>query len=284
MSFWVIQATNGLAFSSLLFLLSIGLTLIFGLMRIVNLTHGSFYLLGAYVGFTTVNQTGSFPLAVLAGGLTVAILGIVLESSLLRRFHRKELDLVLLTLALWFIFDDVMLVVWGGYPVRIPPPEMLQGSLDLFSLFFPKYRAFLIGAGAFVALAMWLLIEKTKIGAIIRAGADNEEIARAMGINVDITFLFAFALGSFLAGIGGVLGAPVLGIEPALSGLVLPLAMVVVIVGGLGSLKGALAGSLFVGLTDSFGRAFFPDFSYFTLFVPMALILALRPQGLFGRD
>ncbi|MEW5783958.1 MAG: branched-chain amino acid ABC transporter permease [Bacillota bacterium] len=283
MSFWVIQTVNGLAFASLLFLLSIGFTLIFGLMRIIKLTHGSYYLIGSYMSLTVMSRTGNFLLALLVGGLTVTALGIIQEKTLLRRFHGKSYSQVLLTLGLWFIFDDLLLVIFGGYPYRIPPPAILSGAMTMLDVTFPKYRLFLVAVGVVVAVLIWLIIEKTKIGAIIRAGADNEEIARAMGINVDKAFIFAFALGSFLAGAAGVFGGPMLGVEPALSGIILPLALVVVIVGGLGSLKGALVGSLFVGLMDNFGRALFPELSYFTLFLPMAIILAFRPQGLFGR-
>lgn len=283
LNFWVIQTVNGLAFSTLLFLLAVGFTLIFGLMRIMNLTHGSFYLLGAYISLTMLTRTGNFVLAILAGGLVVALVGVAEELALLRRFHGRELEQVLLTMALWFIFDDAMLVIWGGYPHQVPPPPFLYGPLTVGGISFPKYHVGLIGMGVIVAIGLWLLTEKTKMGAIIRAGADNETIARAMGIDVDKAFIFAFALGSFLAGLGGVMGGPILGVEPSLSGVVLPLSIAVVIVGGLGSLKGALAGALFVGLADNFGRALFPEFAYFTLFVPMVAILAFRPQGLFGR-
>jgi len=283
MTFWVVQLINGLAFSSLLFLLSVGFTLIFGLMRTLKLTHGAFYALGGYMGLSTIALTGNFSLAILVGGLSMAILGFLQHKYLLSRFHGTPFSQVLLTLGLWLMYDDLVLVVWGGYPHRVPPPDFLVGSLTFADITFPKYRFALIILGVIVAFTVYLIIEKTKLGATIRAGADNEEIARAMGINVNKAFIFAFGFGSFLAGAAGVLGSPMLGLEPATSGLILPLALVVVIVGGLGSLKGAMVGSLFVGLVDNFGRILFPDLAYFTLFAPMALVLILRPQGLFGR-
>jgi len=283
MAFVLLQAVNGLAFASLLFLVSIGFSLIYGLMRIMNVAHGSFYVLGAFVGLTTLTWTGSFLLAVIAGGIAVALLGVGLEKLLLSRFHGAEEKQVLLTLPLWFMLDDVWLWIWGGYPKRLPAPEIFQGPMTLFGVTFPANRLLLMIMGLVVAMSMWVLIEKTKIGAIIRAGADNEEIARAMGINVGKAFIFAFALGSFLVGIAGVLGGPMMGVETSLSSILLPLVLVVVIVGGLGTLKGAVAGSLFVGLLDTFGKALFPELSYFVLFVPMALVLAIRPRGLFGR-
>jgi branched-chain amino acid transport system permease protein len=283
MSFLGVQLITALAFSALLFLLAIGFTLIFGMMNIVNLAHGSYFVVGSYVGLSVLVVSGNFYLAVLGGGLALALLGIVQEIGLFRRFHGKPLDQVLLTLAMSLVFDQMILVIWGSQPQEMPPPGWLVGPLTALGITFPKYRLALIVVGAVTALAMWLLIEKTKIGAIVRAGVDNEEIARAMGIDVDKAFVFVFALGSFLAGMGGVLGAPMLELQPAMSSTVLPLAIVVVIIGGPGSFAGALAGSLFVGLVDSFGKAYFPQFSYFTLFVPMALILAFRPQGIFGR-
>ncbi|MDW7740072.1 MAG: branched-chain amino acid ABC transporter permease [Bacillota bacterium] len=283
MTFWVVQLLNGLAFSSLLFLLSVGFTLIFGLMRILKLTHGAFFALGGYVGLTVLQVTGNFYLAILAGGAAMTIIGLLQHKILLHRFHGIPLNQVLLTLGLWLIYDDIILVIWGGIPQRVPPPPLLEGAMSVFGTAFPKYRFALILLGVVVAIVVWLIIEKTKLGAVIRAGADNEEIARAMGINVNKVFIFAFGFGSFLAGIAGVLGAPLLGLEPATSSLILPLALVVVIVGGLGSLKGAMVGSLFVGLVDNFGRVLIPDFAYFTLFAPMALILIFRPQGMFGR-
>jgi branched-chain amino acid transport system permease protein len=284
MSLFLQQLINGLAFASLLFLVSIGFSLIFGLMRIMNVAHGSFYVLGALVGSSVLGLTGNFLLAAVAGGLAGATLGVGLEKLLLSRFHGNEEKQVLLTLPLWFLLDDVWLWIWGAYPRTLPAPEGLRGPMTLLGATFPIYKLALMAVGVLVALGMWVLIERTKIGAIIRAGADNEEIARAMGINVDRTFIFAFALGTFLAGLAGVLGGPEMGVQLSLSQTILPLTLVVVIVGGLGTLKGAVAGSLFVGLVNTFGIALFPELSYFVLFVPMAVVLAIRPHGLFGRD
>lgn len=281
MSFLILQTINGLCFASLLFMVAIGFSLIYGLMKILNVAHATFYVLGAFVGLTIMNATGNFLLAALGGGLAPAILGVVLERGLLRRFHGMEEKQFLLTLPLWLLLDDVWLVIWGGNPFRMPAP--IQGPMSLLGVTFPAYRGFTVLMGIAVGIGMWLLIERTKVGALIRAGADHEDIARAMGIDVNRVFILAFALGSFLVGMAGVLGGPTMGVEVTLSKIILPFTFVVAIVGGLGSLKGAAAGAIFVGLVDNFGKALFPELSYFTLFLVVALLLAFRPQGLFGR-
>jgi branched-chain amino acid transport system permease protein len=284
MDFFILTTVNSLALASLLFLVTIGFSLIFGLMRILNLTHGSYYVLGAYMGVMIIAWTGSFTVAVIGAGLTVAVMGILIQSTLLNRVRVDGPKQALLTVALWFMLDDIWLVIWAGVPRFIAPPPMLEGPVLFLGVSFPLYRLFLMGVGLVVALAMWLLIERTKIGAVIRAGADNAEMVRAMGIDIVKIFIFTFGLGSLLVGMAGVLGGPMLGVDPGLSFIILPLALVVVIIGGLGTLYGAMAGSIFVGLVFNFGRALFPEFSYFTLFVPMALVVAFRPRGLFGRS
>jgi branched-chain amino acid transport system permease protein len=283
MEFWVTQTFNGISYGALLFLLASGLSLIFGVMRIVNLAHGSYFLLGGYVGLTTVWRTGSFPLALFSGAMAVALIGLMMERVFLRRLQKQELSQVLMTMGFALIFQDLAQLIWGGDPYTIPAPRVLTGSLRAGLMVFPVYRLFIIGAACVVGLALWLLLEKTRAGAVIRAAVDDWEMAQGVGINVPRVSMGVFALGAFLAALGGVVGGGFIGVYPGVDFEVLPYAFVVVIVGGLGSLQGAMAGSLLVGLLDNFGKALFPELSYFTLFAPMAVILALRPTGLFGK-
>lgn len=284
MTFWVVQALNGISFGMLLFLLAAGLSLIYGLMKVLNLTHGSFYLLGGYIGLAVVHSTGSFILAVLAGSLAIAVVGVVMERFFLRRFHLQELPQALLTFGFLFIFSDLATVIWGGNPETIPKPAMFQSSVQLGGFYYPSYRLFIIGFGLVIAALLWWLQDGTRIGGMVRASVDDEEVARALGINVSLLFTLVFALGAFLAALGGVMGGPIVGVYPGADFEVLLLGFVVVIIGGLGSLKGALVGGLIVGLLDNFGKVFFPELALFTIFAPMALILAARPAGLFGRE
>jgi branched-chain amino acid transport system permease protein len=284
MTFWLVQTLNGISFGMLLFLLAAGLSLIFGLMKILNLTHGSFYLLGGYLGLVVMHQTGSFVLAVVAASLAIAVIGMVIERFFLRRFHLDELPQALVTFGFLFIFSDLATVIWGGNPQTMPKPALLAGSVQIGGFFYPSYRLFIIAFGLVVAAFLWWLQDGTRVGAMVRASVDDEETARAVGINVSLLFTLVFALGAFLAALGGVMGGPIVGIYPGADFEVLLLGFVVVIIGGLGSLKGALAGGLIVGLLDNFGKVFFPELALFTIFAPMALILALRPAGLFGRE
>jgi branched-chain amino acid transport system permease protein len=254
------------------------------LMKILNLTHGSFYLLGGYIGLAVVHATGSFVLAVLVGCLAIAIVGVLMERFFLRRFHLQELPQTLLTFGFLFIFSDLAMLIWGGNPQTMPKPAMFSTSVQLGAFAYPSYRLFIIGFGLVIAALLWWLQEGTRIGATLRAGVDDEEIARALGINVSLLFTLVFALGAFLAALGGVMGGPIMGVYPGADFEVLLLGFVVVIIGGLGSLRGALVGGLLVGLLDNFGKVFFPEFALFTIFAPMALILAVRPTGLFGRE
>ena len=284
MTFWVVQALNGISFGILLFLLAAGLSLIYGLMKVLNLTHGSFYLLGGYIGLAVVHTTGSFILAALAGSLAIAVVGVVMERFFLRRFHLQELPQALVTFGFLFIFSDLATVIWGGNPETIPKPAMLQSSVQLGEFYYPSYRLFIIGFGLVIAALLWWLQDGTRVGGMVRASVDDEEVARALGINVSLLFTLVFALGAFLAALGGVMGGPIVGVYPGADFEVLLLGFVVVIIGGLGSLKGALVGGLIVGLLDNFGKVFFPELALFTIFAPMALILAARPSGLFGRE
>jgi len=282
--FWLTQAFNGVSYGALLFLLASGLSLIFGVMRIVNLAHGSYFMLGGYVGLSVMWRTGSFVAAMACGALAIALVGIAMERLFLRRLPATQtLGQVLMTIGFALIFQDLALLIWGGDPYTIPTPPMLSGAVRIGDLTFPAYRIFIVAIAIVIAAALWLVIEGTRTGALIRAAVDDAEMAQGVGINVPTVSLLVFALGAGLAALGGVIGGGFLGVYPGADFEVLPYAFVVVIVGGLGSLPGAMVGSLLVGLLDNFGKALFPELSYFTLFAPMALILALRPTGLFGR-
>ena len=281
--FWITQAFNGLSYGALLFLLASGLSLIFGVMRIVNLAHGSYFMLGGYVGLSVVWRTGSFPAALLAGAVSIALIGVGMERLFLRRLPGQTLGQVLMTIGFALMFQDLALLIWGGDPYTIPVPATLQGIVTAGTLRFPAYRIFIVVVAILVGAGLWVVLDRTRVGAMIRAAVDDREMAQGVGIHVPVVSLGVFALGAALAALGGVIGGGFLGVYPGADFEVLPYAFVVVIVGGLGSLPGAMVGSLLVGLLDNFGKALFPELSYFTLFAPMALILALRPTGLFGR-
>jgi branched-chain amino acid transport system permease protein len=282
MTFWAIQTLNGVSFGMLLFLLAAGLSLIFGLMRILNLAHGSYYVLGAYVALSAIGATGSFVVAAAAGIATVVVLGVFMERGLLRRLPQDELPQALLTFGFLLIVGDLSLAIWGGTPQTLPKPAIFDASLRVGPLVFPSYRLFVIAVGVVMGVTLWLLQERTRLGAMLRAAIDDADIARATGINVSALSTGVFAFGAALAALGGIIGGPLLGVYPGADFEILLLAFVVVIVGGLGSLKGAFLGGLLVGLLDNFGKALFPQFALFTIFAPMAIILAVRPSGLFG--
>ena len=281
----VLQALNGVSLAALLFLLASGFTLSFGLMRVVNMAHGAYYLLGGYIGLTVARTTGSFTLAILGGGAAVVLLGLLVDRFLLRRTGENHLAQVLLTVGVAFVIGDVALRTWGGDNLMVPTPMALKGSVVLpGDLYYPRYRFVLLVLGVVVAAALWLLYHKTQLGAVVRAGVDDREQVNATGINVDRLFVIVSALASFLAGMAGVAGGAFLTLYPGAEWEILVYALVVVIVGGLGSLEGAMIGALIVGLLDAYGRWLLPEFSYFVLFGPIALLMLFRPRGLFGRE
>jgi len=279
----VLQVLNGLTFAALLFVVASGFTLIFGLLRIVNLAHGALYLLGGYVGFTVAAQTGSFILGGVTALAAAAAAGWVLYEGLLRFVQGHDLRQVLLTLGVAFVTNDLALVVWGGDTLTVPIPEMLRGAVPIFGVFYPTYRLFVLIAGCLIFVALWLLLEHTRIGALIRAGVDDAEMVEASGINIKRVFLVTFLLGSALAGFAGLLGGAFLSLYPTADTEILVFSLAVVIIGGRGSLVGAAAGSLLVGLLNTFGQVMLPELAYFVIFGPMAVLLAFRPLGLFGR-
>ena len=283
MDFWISQAFNGVSYGALLFLFASGLSLIFGVMRIINLAHGSYYLMAGYLGLTLMRVKSGYPLAILGAAVIIALIGIFMVRVFLRKLSGNDLGQVLITMGFALIFQDVALLIWGGDPFTISVPKALSGTLVLGHLYFPRYRVFIISMSVLIGFGLWLFQAKTRIGSMIRAAVDHEEMARGMGINVPLVYVGVYALGAFLAAVAGVIGGGFLSIYPGLDFEILPYAFVVVILGGRGSLKGAVVGSLVVGLIDNFGKVLFPELSYFTLFAPMVIILAVRPVGLFGK-
>lgn len=280
----ILQALNGISLAALLFLVSSGFTITFGLMRVVNMAYGSYYLIGGYVGLTVAVWTGSFALAAIAGGLVVVVLGYAVDRFLIRRTGENHLAQVLLTVGVAFVIGDICLAIWGGDNLKVPVAAWLTGPIFLpGDLIYPRYRFFLIVVGIVAALGMWLVYRRTHIGALVRAGVDDREIVAANGVNIDRLFVIVSGFASFFAGVAGVIGGAYLTLAPGAEWEILVLALVVVIVGGLGSLEGAMLGSLIVGLLDAFGRWLLPEFSYFVLFGPMAVLLLFRPTGILGR-
>ena len=278
----LLQLLNGLTFAALLFLVASGFTLIFGLMRIVNLAHGAMYLMGGYVAYAAATASGSFLLGLVCAVAAVALLGLV-EQWLLRFAKGNELRQVLLTLGLALMLNDAALVIFGGDTFSVPTPDVLRGPAQLLGITYPRYRLAVLGVGAAVLILLWLLMNRTRLGALIRAGVDDAETVEAMGINIRLVFVATFMLGMALAGIAGALGGAFLSLYPTADSEILVYSLAVVIIGGRGSLGGAALGSLAVALLSTFGQVWFPELSYFVIFGPMALLLAFRPHGLFGR-
>jgi branched-chain amino acid transport system permease protein len=343
LNFWLIQAFNGISYGALLFLVGSGLSLIFGVMRIVNLSHGAYFLLGGYVALSVIWTTGSWLLAIPVAAIAIALVGLVMERLFLRSegfeylrnaiiacglavlislgigrwqqflmggwiefvaiavavavvlyfllsrisvvaIESDPLRQVLLTVGFAFLFQQAALDIWTGNNFDINPPEALSQSIQLGGIYLPLYRVFMIATALAIGLLLWLVMEKTRMGAAVRATVDDAQMARGVGIDTSRISMFIFSLGAFLAALGGVIGGAFLGVYPGLDFEMLPLAFAVVIIGGMGSLGGAAIGALAVGLADNFGKALFPEISYFTLYAPMALILAVKPTGLFGRE
>jgi branched-subunit amino acid ABC-type transport system permease component len=280
----VFQVLNGLAFSMLLFLLAAGLTLIFGLMDVINLAHGSFYLLGAYFGYSVVQLTNNFWLALILAPIGVAVVGLIMEVGFLRPLYSKpHANIVIMTLGIAYLAGDLITLVWGGDPKSIASPAPFNHSVELLGRSFPSYRLFVAVLGLLVALALWLLMEKTRIGAIVRAGVSDKEMVRGMGINISLVFTALFMFGMALAGLSGVVAAPFQSFGLGDDLRILIYALLVVVIGGLGTLSGAFWGAIVIGLVDSLGAAYFPSISQFGIYIVMALVLLIKPTGLFNR-
>jgi len=280
----LIQFLNALQFSMTLFLLAVGLTIIFGLMKIVNLAHGSLYMIGAYIGLSIFNYTESFWLALIFSPIFTALIGAFLYTFLFRHIQNADpMKQVLLTFGLIYIGLDSVRLLWGTMSHSISTPSILSNPVLLIDEPYPAYRLFVITVGLFVLFSLYVILEKTKIGAKVRASVDDPETAQLLQINTDKILFYTFALGCGLAGLAGITVAPILGVEPGMDMEVLVLTLIVVVVGGPGSLKGALIGSLLIGFVDSFGKVYIPQLAQIIIYAVMALTLLFKPDGLYKR-
>ncbi|MDR3299202.1 MAG: ABC transporter permease [Candidatus Accumulibacter sp.] len=273
----------GVSYGLILFLLATGLTLTMGLMRVINMSHGAIYMIAGYFGVWVFKQTNSWILSVIAGGVLAAALGLMLEVGFLRRLYKHPTDQVLLTIGFIHIIENISHWIWGGFPVGVPIPGLFGGAVALGSVNVPIFRFFIIGFGVLMAILLWLLQDKTRIGAIVRAGMDNGEIAGALGLNVRMLFTAIFVLGSAIAGISSMIGGVLTGIDMATGWVVLLNSIIVVVVGGTGSIQGALLGGVIIGLVNAFGTAYFPAFASFIIYLVLIVILLIKPSGLLGR-
>lgn len=280
-----VQVLNGLVYGMFLFMIAAGLSIIFGLMNVINMAHGVVFVLGAYVASSLVSRHIGFWGALVIAPLAMALLGVVLERSFVVRTYGKEreLDQVLITFGLALILTDAIRWIWGTSPRALPTPSLLDFSVSLGAVRFPAYRLFVLLIGGLLAGAFWFLESRTRIGQIVRAGVDDRQMVAALGINIGAVFTGAFAFGSAVAGFGGVLGGPVIGMFPDLGFELLISSLIVVVIGGLGTWKGAFAGALVVGMVVTLGQVWFPSLSLVIVFLLMALVLLLRPAGLLGR-
>src|SRR5271154_2305723 len=277
------QLLNGLVYGVLLFLMAAGLSLIFGLLNVVSLAHGSFFMLGAFFGLAIFKATGSFWLALVIAPIPVIALGVLLELLFLRPLYRRvHMDQVLLTFGFTFVFLDLVQTIWGRTVLRLPVPQTLQGTLQIGVGVFSVYRLCLIGFGFAIALLLWLFLDRSRLGAMVRAGVDNAGMAAGLGANIPLLFSGIFGLGVALAAFGGVAAAPILGVYPGMDSDILIPAFIVIVIGGMGSLRGAFVGSLLIGICDTFGKAYFQSIALFLIYLTMIVVLLIRPQGLFG--
>ena len=281
---FVEQLMNGVQFGVTLFLMSAGLTLVFGIMNMINLTHGTIYMAGAFVAATVAHATGSFLLGLVSGVSGAALLGLGLEAVILRRFYaRSHLDQVLVTFGLILVFSDLFRMIWGPVALSMPMPQALSGFVAIFpGVDYPVYRLVILLAGLAVAVALYFLVSHSRAGMWVRAGSSDRQTAQALGVNVRLLFGGVFAVGSAFAGLAGVMAAPLTAVQIGMGDPVLILALVVTVVGGVGSIRGALLAALMIGIIDTFGRVLLPAaLGSMLIFILMAVILALRPRGLF---
>ncbi len=280
--FLIIQTLNGLQLSALLFLLSVGLSVVFGLMNFINLAHGTLYMLGAYLAVAVSGWLGSYWAALGVAPLGVALIGALLYRVLLCRIRSASpMKQVLVTFGLIFVGFDAVRIIWGRLPYVLATPELLSGSVEVLGEVYPVYRLFIIALGAAVMVLLHLGLSRTRLGAVVRAGVDDRTMAAALGIDIDATFFAVFCLGCYLAGLAGVVAAPVFSVFPGMDMSVLILALIVVVLGGPGSLKGAAIGSLVIGMADTYGQVVMPEFARVTIYALMGVILLFRPAGLF---
>jgi branched-chain amino acid transport system permease protein len=281
---FALQLFSGVALGSIYVLLALGLSLIFGLLTIVNFAHGQFFMLGAYLGIFYLGATGNFWFSLIAVPISVGLIGMVIERLLVRPLYGRGVDYpLLLTFGIGLVVLELVRMIAGTTGVPFSAPAELSGAVDLGLFFFPKYRLFLIGITAAILLALWLFLERTSYGLIIRAGARDQEIVQILGVDVSKVWMIVFGIGLAVAGLAGVLAAPIRGVYPEMGVPVLVEAFVVTVVGGMGSLLGAVVAGLLVGIVVSFTALFYPEFATLSIFVLMAVVLIFRPRGLFGR-
>ncbi|MET1026113.1 MAG: branched-chain amino acid ABC transporter permease [Dongiaceae bacterium] len=284
MKLFVLSIMNGLTLGALYFLVASGFTLVFGLMRNVNLAHGSLYLMGAYVGYDVAQVTGSWFLGVAGGFVSMALVGLLLQLVVFRHMQGQDLRQTLVTIGISIVLADLMLAVWGGKTYQFDPPEWLYGGTPLpFVRIYPTYRLVLLGTAIVIGIGLWLFLNKTRIGMMIRAGVDDRGMLAATGINVQVIFAVVFAIGAGLAGFAGVVGGTALSIAPGEDTRYLLASLVVVIVGGMGSVTGAAIGAALIGLAEQLGLAYSPTYGVVYTFLIMVVVLAIRPQSLMGR-
>lgn len=283
---FLIQLLNSVQYGFLLFLVASGLTLVFGIMGIINLAHGAFYMFGAYVVWWLVGYTGSLTLSILLGVPIIMVLGYAIERlAIARLYHRDHLYQVLLTYGLILVLNECQKIFWGSNFYSVPVPAALSGSIPLTeNQVYPIYRVFISIVCMLIAAGMYLLIQKTRLGMTIRAGASNREMVQALGVDISRVFAVVFSLGAALAGFAGMIGAPVSSVYPGMGDQILIISFVVVVIGGIGSIKGAFIGAMLIGLADTFGKVLVPDFASMAVYATMAVILLWRPQGLFGQS
>lgn len=278
-----VQALHGLIYGMLLFLVASGLTLIFGMMGVLNFAHGALYMLGAYFSFSVLQWTGSFWLSLLIAPLFVAVVGIVIERFLLRKVHvYGHAHELLLTFGIAYIVEELVKIFWGNEPLLVRLPAMLKGSVPLLGIEYPVYRLFILGVSTLVFVLLFMVLFRTRAGIIVRAAVMNKDMVDALGFNVPLIFLLLFGMGAWLAGLAGVIGGPYLITNPAMASTIIIDLFVVVVVGGLGSIQGALIASLLIGQLQSIGILILPQFAIFFEFLLMALVLIFRPHGLMG--
>jgi branched-chain amino acid transport system permease protein len=275
---------NGISYGMILFLIASGMSIVMGIMGITNLAHGAFYMVGAYVGWTIAVQLKlNFWLAVFAGALAAGLIGLAIERGFLRRLYKQPNEQVLLTFGFVYILTNVCIWIWGGSSRLAFTAPALYGSINLLGISYPTARVALILIGLIVAAGLWWLQDKTRLGAMVRAGMDNKEMTMGLGINLERVSMFVFFLAAFIAGFAGVIGAQLLGAYSGLGIDILLVALIVVIVGGMGSVQGALLGGILIGVIDAFGKAVFPQLAMFTIYLVMVIILMAKPSGLLAR-
>ncbi|BCJ88213.1 branched-chain amino acid ABC transporter permease [Effusibacillus dendaii] len=278
-----VQILTGLAYGMLLFMIAAGLSIIFGIMNVINLAHGTFFMLGAYVAFTFINQHAGFWVALLLSVLAVAVMGVLVERFLLSRMYGKTFEQILLTFGLMYIFTDLVKWIWGSSPQTLPVPPMLDFSISAGVVQFPAYRLFVVAVGCIVAFFLWYFETRTRIGAIVRAGVDDREMLGALGINVKLVFTGVFTFGAALAGVSGTLGGPILGLYNGMDADILIFSLVIVVIGGLGTWRGSFIGAILIGMIETLGQIWFPSLSMVLVFALMVGVLLVKPSGLFGK-